>query len=119
MMLNEMTLAKLLRTTRIGSDSSTILLDAIGRPSMTPIATGSGAYSGTYKCGHTILLEPIRIKLSKRQQQQTRSRFTPTYASVMAQSPRQQYSPVPTPRQARSPTPMEIDMTRAMRTFIR
>ena len=51
---------------------------------------------------------------SERQQQQTRSRFMPTYASVMAQSPRQQYSPVPTPRQARSPTPMDsqIDMTR-------
>ena len=55
---------------------------------------------------------------SERQQQQTRSRFTPTYASVTAQSSRQQYSPVPTPRQARSPTPMdrptpmEIDMTR-------
>ena len=55
---------------------------------------------------------------SERQQQQTRSRFTPTYASVTAQSPRKQYSPVPTPRQARSPTPMdsptlvEIDMTR-------
>ena len=54
---------------------------------------------------------------SERQQQQTRSRFTPTYASVTTQSPRQQYSPVPTPRQARSPTPMdsptpmEIDMT--------
>ena len=41
----------------------------------------------------------------------------PTYASVTAQSPKQQYSPIPTPRQARSPTPMdsptpmEIDMT--------
>ena len=29
---------------------------------------------------------------SERQQQQTRSRFTPTYASVTAQSPRQQYN---------------------------
>ena len=42
----------------------------------------------------------------------------PTYASVTGQSRRQQDNPVPTPRQARSstpmdsPTPMEIDMTR-------
>ena len=55
---------------------------------------------------------------SERQQQKTRSRFTPTYASMTTQSPRKQYSPVPTPWQARSPTPMdsptpmEIDMTR-------
>ena len=52
------------------------------------------------------------------QQQIGRSRFTPTYASVTAQSsPRQTYSPAPTPRQPRSPTPMdrptpmEIDMS--------
>ena len=44
----------------------------------------------------------------ERQQQITRSRFTPTYASVMTQSsPRQTCSPVPMD----SPTPMEIDMT--------
>ena len=54
----------------------------------------------------------------ERQQQITRSRYTPTYASVTAQSsPRQTYNPAPTPRQTRSPapmdrpTPMEIDMT--------
>ena len=54
----------------------------------------------------------------ERQQQITRSRFTPTYASVAAQSSaRQAYSHVPTPRQTRSPTPMdsptpmEIDVT--------
>ena len=55
---------------------------------------------------------------SERQQQQTRSRFMPNYASVTTQSPRQQYSPIPTPWHARtptpmdSPTPMEIDMIR-------
>jgi hypothetical protein len=54
----------------------------------------------------------------RQQQQQTRSRFMPSYASVTTQSPRQQYGPIPTPRQTRSPTPMdsptpmEIDMTR-------
>ena len=54
----------------------------------------------------------------RQQQQQTRSRFMPSYASVTAQSPRQQYGPIPVQRQTRSatpmdsPTPMEIDMTR-------
>ena len=54
----------------------------------------------------------------ERQQQITRFRFTPTYASVAAESsPRQAYSHVRTPRKTRSlapmdsPTPMEIDVT--------
>ena len=54
----------------------------------------------------------------EQQQQITLSRFTVTYVSITTQSsPRQTYSPVPTPRQRRRPTlvdhptPMEIDMT--------
>jgi hypothetical protein len=41
----------------------------------------------------------------RQQQQQTRSRFMPSYASVMAQSPRQQYGPIPAQRQTRNPKP--------------
>jgi hypothetical protein len=64
------------------------------------------------------------FELWSERQQQTRSRFMPTYASVTAQSPRQQYSPIPTPRQTRSPTPMDSPMPMeiddpATRTVIR